>query len=580
MNQNLPNGVLLQGRDYTYTIVRTLGQGSFGITYLATTQVEGSLGSITVNVALKEFFMKEINGRDGSSVTGGSTTSDGLFERYRQKFRREAQNLSKMHHSGIVKVFESFDANGTTYIAMQYLGGGSLDDYIFRKGKLSEEEALRMTRLIGSALQHMHSAHMLHLDLKPSNIMLNDLDEPVIIDFGLSKQYGDDGNPESSTTVGGGTPGYAPIEQASYHEGKGFPTAIDVYALGATLFKMLCGHRPPEAAEIMNFGFPADDLKDVSEPTLAAVEKAMAFRMADRYTSVQDFLEAISSDDEGHVAADEATTVFDDADEKTQVDFRRSEHQPTIMTVSVGNVNFNMVSVQAGSFVMGCPSEEAECSDAEKPAHRVTLTKNFYLGETTVTQALWKVVMKSNPSQFKGDNMPVENVSYNMALMFIKKLNCLTGLEFRLPTEAEWEFAARGGIYSRHFLYSGSNNVDDVAWYWKNSGDAELPGTDKDWDCDAVKRNNCRTHPVRSMNPNELGFYDMSGNVWEWCADWYGKYSSEDQTDPQGPRSGSRRVYRGGGWRGDGAFCRATFRNGGGPTARNGFLGFRLLLSH
>ncbi|MBP5546146.1 MAG: serine/threonine protein kinase [Bacteroidales bacterium] len=304
MTQDLPQGMFLQGSTYRYKIVRTLGQGTFGITYLATTQMTGPLGAINVRVAIKEFFMKEINMREGSSVTGGSNSKDGLFDKYRQKFRREAHNLSSMQHPGIVKVIESFETNGTSYIVMDFLGGGSLNDLINRRGVLPENEALQYIRSIGSAISYMHSHHMLHLDLKPSNVMLNDMGEPVVIDFGLSKQYGDDGSPESSTSVGGGTPGYAPIEQASYHEGKGFPVTIDIYALGATLFKMLTGRRAPEADEIMNDGFPYGTLKGVSQPTVAALAKAMAFRKADRYQSVDEFLAALGKAS----VADEATS--------------------------------------------------------------------------------------------------------------------------------------------------------------------------------------------------------------------------------------------------------------------------------
>ncbi|MBP5546305.1 MAG: protein kinase [Bacteroidales bacterium] len=303
MEQHLPKGTILHGIANEYTIDRALGQGSFGITYLAYTQVAGPLGAINVKVAVKEFFMKEINSRNGGSVTGGSSTSDGLFDKYRQKFRREAQNLSHMEHPGIVKVIESFDANGTSYIVMEFLGGGSLDDYITRHGILEESVALRFIRNIGDALAYMHGHHMMHLDMKPSNVMLNDQECPVLIDFGLSKHYDESGVPESSTTVGGGTPGYAPIEQASYRDGEGFPVTMDIYALGATLFKMLTGVRPPEADKIINDGFPYDDFKGVSRATVDVVAKAMAFRKADRYQTVQQMLQALPAADEENLEA-------------------------------------------------------------------------------------------------------------------------------------------------------------------------------------------------------------------------------------------------------------------------------------
>ena len=175
-----------------------------------------------------------------------------------------------------------------------------------------------------------------------------------------------------------------------------------------------------------------------------------------------------------------------------------------------------------------------------------------------MTQELWQAVMGSNPSGFKGDNLPVECVSWDDCQVFIRKLNSLTGQNFRLPTEAEWEFACRGGNNSRGYKYSGSNNLGSVAWYDGNSGN--------------------KTHPVGTKAPNELGIYDMSGNVWEWCADWYGDYSSGAQTNPTGPYGGSYRVYRGGSWSNYARNCRSSFRYGSDPMYRHNFLGLRLAL--
>ena len=203
--------------------------------------------------------------------------------------------------------------------------------------------------------------------------------------------------------------------------------------------------------------------------------------------------------------------------------------EPSEQTFMVKGVEFKMIKVEGGTFSMGATSEQgSDADDDEKPAHSVTLS-DYYIGETEVTQELWEAVMGSNPSYFEGDNQrPVENVSWNDCQKFIKKLNRLTGKEFRLPTEAEWEYAARGGKYSRGYKYSGSNNADEVAWYDSNSGS--------------------KTHPVKTKKDNELGLYDMSGNVWEWCNDWWGCYQSNSQTNPTGPSEGESRVLRGGGW--------------------------------
>ena len=258
----IPIGTILQGKSYKYEIIKVLGQGSFGITYLASIKMTGDLGAIDAFVAIKEFFMSDINGRDELTVT--TSNKDGLFDKYKRKFIKEAQSLGKLKHPNIVRVLESFKANNTIYYAMDFIEGGSLDEYISQKGYLTEKDTIAISYQILDALSYMHSKKMLHLDLKPSNIMMN-AGKPVLIDFGLSKQYDNDGCPESSTTIGAGTPGYAPIEQSNYNgeisDSNCLPVSMDIYALGATMFKMLTGKRPPLASNILNIGFPELELK-------------------------------------------------------------------------------------------------------------------------------------------------------------------------------------------------------------------------------------------------------------------------------------------------------------------------------
>ena len=224
-------------------------------------------------------------------------------------------------------------------------------------------------------------------------------------------------------------------------------------------------------------------------------------------------------------------------------------------------ISIEMVKVEAGTFMMGATSEMEEgiATDNEKPVHQVTLTKDYYMGKYEVTQALWKAVMGRKPSFFEGDNLPVEWVSWNDCQKFISKLNKMTGRRFRLPTEAEWEYAARGGKKSRGYQYSGSSNISDVAWYDGNSGS--------------------KTHPVGTKQANELGIYDMSGNVYEWCQDSYVSYVSASQTNPTGAVSGAFRVGRGGGWNCIARGCRSAFRYGYAPDDRDSYLGLRLVLS-
>jgi formylglycine-generating enzyme required for sulfatase activity len=242
--------------------------------------------------------------------------------------------------------------------------------------------------------------------------------------------------------------------------------------------------------------------------------------------------------------------ILDNEEKDVVVLLQRSK----IITNSIG---MKFVHIKRGTFKMGSNDGDSD----EKPVHKVTITKDFYMQTTEVTQGQWKAIMGNNPSGFKncGDDCPVEIVSWIDAKEFIKKLNSIEGSnKYRLPTEAEWEYAARGGDKSRGYKYSGSNNLDKVAWYRENSND--------------------KTYSVAGKKPNELGIYDMSGNVWEWCEDRYGDYPSGSVTNPEGASTGSYRVGRGGSWCNDAQFCRVAFRISDGPEFRDSFIGFRLVL--
>ena len=704
-------GTLLQGGKYR--IESVLGQGAYGITYLATTKVKGELGYVPVKMAIKEFFSKELNTR---KVNGNvsEVSSDSLAGKYSNMFLREARNLSHLKHDGIVNVLEAFPENNTHYYVMEYVDGGSLDAYIRSKGRLTERETLSLARQIGSALSFMHENKMLHLDLKPKNIMLRADGTLCLIDFGLSKQYEADGEPESSTTIGLGTPGYAPLEQGDSDDRKTFAPTLDIYAFGATLFKMLTGKTPPRASDIFNEGFPEETLLslEISEETISAIRHAMNPRKGDRPQTVEEFLRELVEDrddidvgswdvKETHDDGSEDTDVTDDvtplekdparkskdvpvdepgktpakplnkrllygvfggllaavaavlcilwgisssekrelaesdqtqylslissADsllrndsslpeamalydsaavyetqyagtrfsalfdqnalssssrvqsqidsiaqvrqqaEKERLERERKEREEAERKrretgysngiLKVNGIEYPMVYVSGGSFMMG--SDDSEAYSDEKPVHRVTLS-SYRIGKYEVTQELWEAVMGSNPSYFKGSRRPVENVSWEDCQTFIRKLNSLTGQTFKLPTEAQWEFAARGGNSSRGYKYSGSNYIENVGCYYDNSGST--------------------SHNVGTKSPNELGIYDMSGNVYEWCRDWKGTYSSSSQVDPEGPSAGSYRVFRGGSWDSGARSCCVSLRYGISPGCRDNYLGLRLCL--
>lgn len=306
VEQCLPSGYVLAGKEHDYIIESCLGQGSFGITYLAKTRIVlvGNMGRGRgwMQVAVKEFFMRDLNSRDESTLSLQNTADDGLIAKYRRAFLREANNLSQMQHPNIVNVIEVVEANNTAYIVMEYVEGCNLDDYIKSKGAIPEGEALVYFRQLCEAMCYMHEHRMLHLDIKPKNIMHEDDGHVCLIDFGLSKQYTESGEPESSTTIGLGTPGYAPLEQVQQRDDRtDFRMTLDVYALGATLYKMLTGKTPPMANEVNDAILDGDDLvrnelrrAGVSETVAKTISTAMWPGSKKRYQTVAELMNVLN----------------------------------------------------------------------------------------------------------------------------------------------------------------------------------------------------------------------------------------------------------------------------------------------
>lgn len=278
-------GTELEGKEFTYRIVSVLGQGSFGIVYLA--ELVGKTGlSTRIHMVIKEFFLRGLNGRDGCAVTCNNNSE--LFIDYRTEFIRKAEKLSRIHHENLVQVNECFEANNTVYYVMNYIPGKSLKEFIYKYGCIGETQALEIARQLCVALAHLHKEKFLHLDVKPGNILLHSNRMPMLIDFGLTKHIDKDGVPETSTQIGAGTPGYSPLELISLPNKERLSPLIDLYSLGATLFTMLTGESPANAAELLNQGFPKSLLTEigVSPSTVAIIEKAMAPSVMDRYTSI------------------------------------------------------------------------------------------------------------------------------------------------------------------------------------------------------------------------------------------------------------------------------------------------------
>ena len=535
----LKEGTLLQNGKYR--IERFISSGGFGCTYEARHLYSNR------KVAIKEFFIRDFCNRDEKSsyVTVGTQSKKALVERLKEKFVDEANSIWNLNHKGIVRVSDVFGENGTAYYVMDYIEGKSIKEKVKEKGHLSEQDTLKYIRQVAETLRYVHSKNILHLDLKPDNIMIDGEDNAILIDFGVSKQY-DEVDGENTSTLMGKTPGYASLEQMNNAVSEFYP-ATDIYSLGATMYAMLTGVTPPNAISRV-IGSKMNPLpSSISVNTKNTVSYSMEMLKENRPQSIDEFLNVLDGDN----------VIVIKVDDSTQPTPPQPEEKPYEIFV-VKDVSFKMIKVEGGTFQMGATLEQSNYANRdEKPVHSVTLS-DYYIGETVITQELWKAVMGDyNPSRFKGDQRPVERVSWEQCQEFINKLNRLTGKKFRLPTEAEWEYAARGGNKSEGYIYSGSNELSIVSStsVWTTS-----------------------TRNVKTKSPNELGIYDMSGNVFEWCQDWYSRnyYSNSPQTNPTGPSSGSHRVLRGGSWFSHAGCCRVSNRYNDFPGSRYYYYGFRL----
>ena len=573
---------MLGGR---YRIERYLASGGFGNTYVATDTRFNGL------VAVKEFFMRGTNHRaaDHSTVVVSNAVNQAGFDAQLDKFRCEAQRIFTLRNDHIVHVIDLFDANGTSYYVMDFIDGESLSARV-KQAPLSEAQARDVAGQLLDALDTVHRAGFFHLDVKPGNIMIDRKGHCTLIDFGASKQLSAMERTSLSSSGMAYTPGYAPIEQEGQRT-KSIGPWTDLYAVGATLYHLLTGQTPPEVDpddtgdDGRMFVYPAG----VSMQMQKAISRLMNPSPRRRPQNVEQAKAVLAGGKVakphnpsggrkklwfivGAVAVCLAIAVIfllrpSDSTAPTEIPLTQKDFvaPDTERTYTVNGVSFKMIPVEGGTFTMGATSEQDNPYDNESPAHEVTLS-GFCIGETEVTQALWRAVMGTNPSEFKGDSNPVERVSWNDCQTFIDRLNAATegqrpaGCSFRLPTEAEWEYAARGGNKSRHTQYAGSNNVGNVAWYDDYSGG--------------------KTHPVAQKSPNELGLYDMSGNVWEWCQDRNDEnyYSRSPSNNPCNNTKGSDRVIRGGGWYCNAWGCRVAYRVCGGPDDSGRDLGLRLAL--
>ncbi len=580
---NLKAGDLLSsGR---YCILRLLSDaGGMGVVYEAR---DGSLGDVVV---IKQSRFSNIEALRPNPNFKGSSDVSLLAELadLQKDFEREAKLLRRLRHQAFPTVFDYFKtAEGEQFLVMELIHGDDLEE-LLQKQRPTVQQALDWADQILDALHYLHTNFeepVFHRDIKPQNLKLRPNGKITLLDFGLAKGAVD-GMSKPMGSVPGGSENYAPLEQSN---GVGTDERSDLYSLAVTTHHLLTGQRPPKAGvramqKLMSQPDPlqpAHELNRLVTPVVSAcLQQAAAIEPDQRFASAAAMRAALKA---ARTAATEpvqpTTTHRTVAPTPPPVQRNRFEIplapptpkfdvpperivqakplapeslRPPIVNLK-GGVKLELLPIPGGAFDMG--SNEY---DDEKPIHRVTVAP-FYLGKFQVTQAQWLAVMGGeNPSRFKGDDLPVERVSWEDAVRFCETLSAQTGRVFRLPSEAEWEYACRAGSSGKWCFGDDEKLLKQYAWYDENSGS--------------------KTHPVGQKRANEFGLFDMHGNVWEWCADWYGDYASSNQTDSSGPTTGKSRVLRGGSWYNYSRNCRSAVRVNYSPGYRLVNVGFRVVI--
>jgi len=538
-----------------YEIISLLGEGGMGEIYLAKQKLIGQM------VAIKRLSLH--------------LTHDPKFT---ERFFNEARIQSQLIHPNIVTFFNLFEHEGVYHMVLQYAPGITLRQLIQQTGPIPEQRTIPIFRQIITALAFAHEKQIIHRDIKPSNIIISEGDGVKVLDFGIARLLSD----QHLTHTGGklGTLFYMSPEQVMAV--KDIDHRSDIYSAGVVLFEMLSGRLPfdrtTDSDYVVQHAIVSAEIPDpreiyphISEATVNLL-KSMCVKDRERRCSMQSLVDFFQV---GRSPASPKPS-------------RQAMPDPPSINAQASITGHDMVYVEGGSY-------EMKYLSWFKIKKRDIDVSPFYIGKFPVTQAEWQAVMGDYPSDFEGDNLPVERVSWYDAIAYCNKRTLKEGLTpcysvsgstdpdrwgripdsrnstwdgvtcnwtadgYRLPTEAEWEYAASGGNRSQGYKYSGSNDIDQVAWYSRNS-----------------RR---KTQTVGTKQANELGIHDMSGNVWEWCWDWYyiSYYAKSPAGNPTGPASGSCRVIRGGSWGSDANFCRVVDRYGLNPFNSSFRRGLRIL---
>jgi formylglycine-generating enzyme required for sulfatase activity/tRNA A-37 threonylcarbamoyl transferase component Bud32 len=492
----------------------------------------------------------------------------------RKRFLAEAKNMYRMSHPNIIKVTDLIDDGDTVAFVMEYIEGETLKDYLESKGKLGDEEIKALFTQMLDAVGYVHEQNLVHRDIKPSNFMITPSGKIKLLDFGIAKNLNRNSIEYTMTENHQlmGTVMYMSPEHIKSTKEVTFST--DIYSLGVLLWQMVAGKKPYDSSEL---SIPEIQVSILKEPLSKLnnnwdrmIQLATAKDPGSRYLNCNEFLSELNKTS-FRLTFEDISINVNKIDLKLKNQEEQKIKEPTPSSVRIDPLGIEFIWVEGGTFQMG------EDENIGATSHKVTLD-GYYMGKYPITQAQWQKVMGNNPSYYKdnGSDCPVEKVNWFDCQEFIERINNQLGTDYRLPTEAEWEFAARGGNLSKGFEFAGSNIIDEVAWYKCNRIVLEEEiSVDIEGKKELTKY--LGTSPVGTKKANEIGLYDMSGNVLEWCADWYGYYSSTEQINPKGPASGAYRVCRGGSNTDISKFCRIDWRDRGGPTYRGSCMGLRIV---
>jgi formylglycine-generating enzyme required for sulfatase activity len=519
-----------------YRALKAIGQGGFGKTFLA--QDEGKPSK--PRCVIKQFLYDD----------------PATLREAQRLFEQEAVRLDDLgRHPQIPELLAHCEQEGRQYLVQEFIDGENLLQELNRAGRFSEAKIKDLLLDLLPVLQFIHAGQVIHRDIKPENIIRRRSDgRLVVVDFGAAKMASQTALQKTGTTIG--SAGYAAPEQAF---GKAL-FASDIYSLGVSCLHLITNVNPLTMYDPVE-GFAWRDFlvnQKVSNELGQILDKMTQPSVKQRYQSVAETLQAMQP----KALQPSKPSFWGLFSQPSQSTILTSSNSLSLILDCGKGTKLELIKVSAGSFDMGSDKSNPN----EKPIHRVNL-REFFIGKYPVTQAQYRAVMGKNPSDFKGDQNPVERVSWDDASKFCQKLSQKTGQKVRLPSEAEWEYAAKGGNQTKGCEYAGSNNLDEVGWYSDNS--------------------DRKTHLVGQKKANELGIYDMSGNVWEWCLDnWYneGYENKPDRLKNNGNEPWVEmnpihsHSFRGGSWNDDADICRSSVRIGCESDYRYYFLGFRVVI--